>query len=254
VSRFAAGAVVAIAGIFAPSFSVAGEAPKVIAPKIIAYDPTQAVADFLKTATIEMTVAREEPAYDDRVELSWGVALASNYVSSGVTQSDDKPAFQAWGEIASGIVYAGIWLSTVELDPDNWEFDLSWGIRPSFGPLTLTVGYIRYVYDSTGDCCGEWVVDAEVEVSDRLSAFAEVSFDPQAEVADGTLGFTFGLTDSLDFSLEATEGLESGEADWNAGFTWSFNDNLSLDLRYHDADFADPRYVATLAWQGSTSQ
>ncbi len=243
---------IAARGAEAPKFV----APKVVAPKVIAYDPTQAVRDFLKTATIEDTNAREkeEEAYDSSVEFSWGAAVTSNYVSSGLTQSDDKPAFQAWGEMQSGIVYAGVWLSTVKLDPDNWEFDLSWGIRPTIGALSLDISYVRYVYDATGNCCGEWIAAADYEVNEKLMLNSAFDWDPQSDGRTATAGLTLSLLEKLEFSAEIERDLVTYENDWDAGFTWSFSDNLSLDLRYYDAEFADPRYVATVAWQGSTSE
>jgi len=222
-------------------------------PKVLTLDPTLMVADYLDTAAIDANDAGEEPAYDDRLELSWGVALTSNYISSGVTQSDDEPAFQAWGEIASGIVYAGIWLSTVDLDGDNWEFDLSWGIRPEFGPLSLDIGYIRYVYDDTGTCCGEWIAAADYALNDKAMLNGEFAWDPQYETRSASAGLTLALAEQLEFSGAIERDLETHDHNWEAGIAWSFNDNLSLDLRYHDAEFAGPRFVVTLAWQGSTS-
>ena len=209
-------------------------------------------------AVVKLEPGLAEPkasqGYDDRVEFSWFVALTSNYISGGVTQSDDKPAFQAGGEIASGIVYAGIWLSTVELDPDNWEIDLSWGIRPQFGPLTVTAGYTRYLYDETLNCCGEWIVNAELELSDKLSVFAEIAFDPPTDSRDATAGFTLALADKLDFSAEYTDDLVTHDSDWNAGLVWKATDRLSADFRYFDSDLYDARFVVTVTWYGSTAK
>jgi uncharacterized protein (TIGR02001 family) len=230
---------VAALGAFTTSFAVAQAADS---PPVVRLDP-------------ELSAPKPDTeSYDGRVTFGWFAALTSNYISDGVTQSDDKPAFQFGGEIASGIVYAGIWMSTVELDPDNWEIDLSWGIRPQFGPLTITAGYTRYIYDESGNCCGEWVVDGEVEFSEKFSAFGEIAHDPQADSSDVTGGFTLALADALDFSAEFTDDLGTHDSDWNAGVTWKIADSLSADFRYFDADIADPRFVVTLTWSGSTGK
>ena len=40
--------------------------------------------------------------------LNYGVALTSNYIDNGTTQSDDKPALQGYNEGSYGLFYGGL--------------------------------------------------------------------------------------------------------------------------------------------------
>lgn len=230
--------------------------------RLLGYLPVLALPSFATPSSAAEPVVVEAPPgieaagseFSSRVDFAWGVALTSNYVSDGETQSGDRPALQAYGEISSGIVYSGIWLSTVKLEPDTAEFDLYWGLRPRFGPLSLDFNYTRYVYDQTGDCCGEWIAKVEVEVNDTLTFNGEFDYDPQSRDRSATIGLTLALADTLDFSSEIERDLVSGDNDWNAGLKWQATDTLSFDLRYYDSDQFSDRFVVTLAYDFSTAE
>ncbi len=192
--------------------------------------------------------------WSDRIDFALGVAATSNYMSDGFTQSDEGPALQAYGEISSGIFYSGIWMSGVELDGDRIEFDLYAGIRGELGGIALDLSYYRYLYDESGDCCGEWIGKADIALGEKLTLNTEVDFDPQAVVIQGTIGATLAATDEWEVSGAIQENFDTGFSDWNAGVTWSMTDQLSMDLRYYGSDAHNDRIVATLAWDFSTAE
>lgn len=219
-----------------------------LAQPCLAAEPIQVIKAPEEAAT-------QDDAFSDRVDFAWGIALTSNYVtSSGVTQSDDKPALQAYAEISSGIVYTGVWFSTVRLDPDTAEFDLNWGLRNDFGPLSVDVNYTRYFYDHTGNCCGEWIAKASYKLADPLSVSGKFVYDPQTRDRLASFGASLDLSDSLSLSGEIKEKLHNHDTSWNAGLTWQATDTISLDVRYYDSERYDERYVVTLAYDFSTAQ
>jgi len=198
-------------------------------------------------------IAEPETPFSDRVDFAWGVALTSNYISAGETQSGDDPAVQGYFEISSGIVYATVWYSTVELDSDRVEFDLTWGLRPSIGALSLDINYTRYAYDDTGDCCGDWIGKAEYEAG-SVTLAGEIKYDPQTHDRSVTAGLAWEFADKFTASGEVKEKLVDRATSWNAGLTWQATDTLSLDLRYHGSEDFPDRYVATLAYDFSTAE
>ncbi|MEZ5870379.1 MAG: TorF family putative porin [Nitratireductor sp.] len=219
--------------------------------------PSPALA--AESIVIEAPQEAEAEKFSSRIDLSWGVALTSNYVSNGITQSDDKPAAQGYVEISSGIVYTSLWMSSVRLGDDidgydNVEFDLAWGIRPELGPLAFDIGYYRYLYDRTGNCCGEWIATADWKLTDALTVKGGVKYDPASQSRLAKAGFELGFAEKFSVSAEYQENLVDHVNDWNAGFGYQLSDTLSLDLRYHDSEISDPRYVATLAWDFSTAE
>ena len=126
--------------------------------------------------------------------LNYGVALTSNYISDGATQSDDKPALQGYVEGSYGLFYGGVWSSTVDFpgDPefgdDNLEFDLYAGVRPTLGDFSFDLSYYRYLYDSSGDCCGEFVLIAQYPVADFGEVGVEYDYDPVDDTRWGEAG------------------------------------------------------------------
>ena len=210
-------------------------------------------------AVIDAPQEVEPDTFSNRIDLSWGVALTSNYMSNGVTQSNDKPAIQGYVELSSGIVYTSLWMSSVRLGDDidgydNVEFDLAWGIRPELGPLAFDIGYYRYLYDRTGNCCGEWIATADWKLTDALTLKGGVKYDPASHSRLAKAGFELGFAEKFSVSAEYQENLVDHVNDWNAGLGYQLSDTLSLDLRYHDTEVSDPRYVATLAWDFSTAE
>lgn len=193
-------------------------------------------------------------------DIAFGAAVTSRYISRGYDQSDGV-AFQGYIEPSYDMFYAGVWFSTVDgdlvgIDPrDDVEIDLYFGIRPEFGNLSLDIGYARYLYDTSGDCCGEIYAKATYAFTDALSAGAELYFDPENDTTYGVLNTEIGLP--YDFTLSAAIGTwldGSGEgADWNAGISYTFNDMVTVDARYYDSEFGPARFVATLSFDTSWS-
>jgi uncharacterized protein (TIGR02001 family) len=168
------------------------------------------------------------------IDLAFGAAVTSNYVFRGITQSDDSPAFQAYMEATYGMFYAGVWGSTVDFGDDNkGEFDLSAGIRPEFGKLSLDIGYVRYLYTADGDCCGEAYVKADFAVTDAFTIGGEVfqDFDAKTTYLRGKSAYT------LPQDFEVSGGIGSyaqfKQVDWDLGVSKTFGDTATVDLRYY---------------------
>ena len=84
-------------------------------------------------------------------EFSWSVnaAITSDYVFRGVSQSDNDPAVQAGFDATWGILYAGLWGTSVDDDfvgGSDAEIDFYAGIKPTLGPATFDFGVLYYWY------------------------------------------------------------------------------------------------------------
>jgi hypothetical protein len=90
-------------------------------------------------------------------DIAFGGGIASDYIWRGITQSAHKPSVTAYTELrynSSPMLqwYGGI--SGESIDFPNHaaaEIDLYGGVRPTFGPLALDVGFWYYWYPG-GDC------------------------------------------------------------------------------------------------------
>jgi uncharacterized protein (TIGR02001 family) len=211
------------------------------------------------------TASQEE--IQTAIDVAFGATFTTNYIFRGTTQTDDDPALQGYVEASYGIVYAGAWASNVnfgEDETDNIEVDLYAGIRPEFGDLSLDVGYVRYLYDDTGDCCGELYAKATYAFTETFSLGGEYYYDTEAKTswaaakaevgglpwdlaASGSIGTDFGtLTDEE----------EDGETKyaWDAGLSKTFADEtVTLDLRYYDSNQDPARIVGSISFDTSLS-
>ena len=196
-------------------------------------------------------------AIQSAIDIAFGVAVTSNYISRGITQSDDNPAFQAYMEASYGIVYAGVWGSTVDFGDDNKaEFDLSAGIRPDFGKLSLDLGYVRYFYTADGDCCGEAYAKADFAATEALSVGGEVFHDFSAKTTYLRAKASYALPQDFEVSGGFGAYTQFDQKDWDIGVSKSFADTFKMDLRYigfkDDIDTTH-KFVATLSLDSSLS-
>lgn len=84
-------------------------------------------------------------------DILFGTALTTDYVLRGVSQSNHKPAIQGYTEFDYAAtdwlkLYAGVWGSSLWTGFANAEFDITGGVRLSFGNFGLDVGVIDYQY------------------------------------------------------------------------------------------------------------
>jgi hypothetical protein len=114
-------------------------------------------------------VFAEDPAFD----LSAEVAVTSDYMDTGVTKSDHKPALSFELAPSYGIFYAGISGGTIDYDAAEPKFELSFeaGATPEFGDLSVDFNLTRNmkIDDPSSD---EWVpyVTATYAFSETFSA------------------------------------------------------------------------------------
>ena len=190
--------------------------------------------------------------------LNYGVALTSNYIDNGATQSDDKPALQGYVEGSYGLFYGGVWSSTVDFpgDPefgdDNLEFDLYAGVRPTLGDFSFDLSYYRYLYDSSGDCCGEFVLIAQYPVADFGEVGVEYDYDPVGDTRWGELAGALSFVEvwevggAVGTDWGSEEWGEDDKVAWNAGVTRSVGDVASVDLRYYNSNYDPGTAVLTI--------
>ena len=86
--------------------------------------------------------------------LSANVAMTTNYMFRGVSQTDNGPAIQGGFdyEYTPYGLYAGVWGSNVSSEGyagASMELDLYVGWKPTWDKLSFDIGYLRYQYPTT---------------------------------------------------------------------------------------------------------
>lgn len=199
--------------------------------------------------------AMATPAAGQEVTIRGGVTVTSNYVFRSVTQSDNDPAVQPWLEIESSGFYARVWGSGVSFDDpgrgragDDYEVDYFLGYRSSFRGIRYDIGYARYTFDDSGDCCGEAQLTLGIPVTEDFDISPFVGYDTAENDLAAALTATYHINDIL--SVSGTYGRDNRESQdyWDAGFSYALNQQTSVDLRYHDSSKHDSLIVASLSY------
>ena len=211
--------------------------------------------------------------------LSANVALATEYVFRGVSQTAEGPAVQGGFDATCGLFYAGVWASNLDWDVNNAgrnaaSIEMDWyaGIKPKTGRITWDLGVIYYTYPNgsqpafagAGDFEPNYVElkvggSAEIWKDGTLSVTGFFSPDYQFETGNvwtietgfsqvlpkvGMFTPTFSALVGYQQGDDATYNLRIGNGDdhywyWNAGLTLGFLEKWSLDLRYWDSSIGD---------------
>jgi uncharacterized protein (TIGR02001 family) len=94
-----------------------------------------------------------EAAPESAFEVSANLAITSNYVWRGMTQTANSPAVQGGIDLGYNGFYLGTWGSNVEFGDtaNNLEADFYAGYTNSFSGVDFDLGYIYYAYPNESD-------------------------------------------------------------------------------------------------------
>jgi uncharacterized protein (TIGR02001 family) len=205
-------------------------------------------------------------------------ALTSDYIFRGISQSDNDPALQAQVDITYGILYAGVFASSVDLAnlaataDGTLEVDIYAGVKPTWNGVTFDFGVIYYAYPGSEEFSGvddidylEFKAGISGTLFNKLGAYANLfytddGFGNADEVwtVEGGLSKTLFTHRSVAFSASGALGYVDASdptipddaedyAYWNVGITATVKEKYSLDVRYHDTDIGDDNASEPLA-------
>jgi uncharacterized protein (TIGR02001 family) len=216
---------------------------------------------------------KDMPADDREFAYSFTLAVTSDYVFRGFSQTDNDPTLQASAGFTYGIFYAGVWASGVDFgtgfpaDTAEFEADYYAGIKPTYGKFTFDFGVIYYDYPgfkAEKNEALELKAGVSAAVTDSLSVGGTIYYSPDYndkdyQVYEGTVAYTLPTVHIFTPTLSGTLGYVDDDNDdlglggsytyWNAGLTLAV-DKLAFDFRYWDTDvdttLSDERFVATV--------
>lgn len=140
-------------------------------------------------------------------EVGGHVALTSNYIDRGITQSSNDPAIQGSLEYSVGTglgntrAYIGTWSSSVDLEGDrstaNVEIDALFGIRGEIDDFSWDVGGAYFYYPGTrsADNFDYWEIPVVLgyQVNDQLALELTNLFSPENQFNTGLANYIIGL-------------------------------------------------------------
>lgn len=179
------------------------------------------------------------------VELSFGAAVLSEYVSDGIRYSNGA-AVQPYFEVAFGGVYAGAYTSNADADLTGYdrETGVSLGYRGEAGSFSYDLSVNYYTYneafpDFPIEDYAETIASGTFAASDSLYLTAAIGIAPEYDQTDLSLRADY-YTAIEELSLDATFGrVDANYGTWNywsAGVTYTVQETVGLSLAYHDSN------------------
>ena len=190
-------------------------------------------------------------------EVSGSVAMTTDYVFRGVSQTDNGAAIQGSFDWSNDQFYAGVWGSNVNFgatsptDTASMELDAYVGWTPTTGPVSWDLSVVGYFYPNGDDSVSgggemdyfEGIVGAEWEIMPAFSVGGQIAYSPEffGETGDAFYYEINGKYEFNDaFNVSAAWGNQdvddTGDYDtWNIGAAYAIH-GFTLDLRYHDTD------------------
>ncbi len=211
--------------------------------------------------------AQEAPQDTSAPEIAWNVAVGSDYVFRGVSQTEEDPAISGGVDVTMGSFYLGGWASNVSFpgdDDTNAEVDLYGGNRAEVSGWAVDVGGVAYLYTNQPDGTDYDYVEAKLAVSRAVgpaTVGAAVYYSPdffgasEDEATYVEANGAFSPADKWTISGAVGRQFVSSDFDyttWNAGVSYALTDTLTLDGRYFDTDehgfgdIYDARAVASI--------
>ena len=189
-----------------------------------------------------------------QVEASANVALTSDYVWRGVSQTNEDPAIQGGFDLGFGPgLYLGTWGSNVDFgDVENLELDFYGGWATEFeSGLGLDIGYLHYYY---------FADDNDIDFGELYLGLswgmvsAKVSWDPDNKNTYLEAGLEYDVKDyftlaahigTYQFDQDFAPGTDS-YVDWSIGASKEIG-GFGFDLTYYDTNSDGEAFAGNLA-------
>lgn len=213
------------------------------------------IASALTTAAMPDDSSATQDEIQTAIDVAFGAAFTSNYMSKGSTQTQGRPALQGYIEVGYGIVYGGVWASNVRFGGVNdVEIDYYAGIRPEFGKFSFDFGYSHYDYVKDDAVYGEFYGHAEYAVTDELTIGTKYYYEPWADQHWGAAKAEFGGL-PYELAVSGSVGTDFGTRNfgkdkyaWDIGLSRSFYDMFTADVRYYDSNLDPARIVGSISF------
>jgi len=182
----------------------------------LAVSAAAAGGDIEPAPVVVVPVAEEK----SDLSISANMAITSNYVWRGMTQTKDSPALQGGVDLEYKGFYLGTWGSNVDFgdDDNSLEADFYAGYKAEFAGIGFDAGIIQYAYPNA---------------SDEYN-FKEVYFGISKDFE------RFGV------SAKYSWGLDDMPDDWEVGASVKLPMEIGLEGTYGDYDTTGTYYTVAL--------
>ena len=202
-------------------------------------------------AAVLATVVLAEEAKSE-IGVSANMAMTSNYVWRGMTQTSNSPAIQGGFDVDYNGLYAGVWGSNFNGVKSSMEADFYLGYAGEASGLSYDVGAIQYAYPNETDALNFAEVyvglsyDLEVVALSATYSMGQEDAPDNIEIgvsaplpAEIALDITYGMYDTVGDYYSAGLSKSLGKFDYSLAYTGITYENDAID--------ADSNIVVTVA-------
>ena len=194
-------------------------------------------------------------AETSEVGVSANMAMTSNYVWRGMTQSDDSPAIQGGFDLDYKGAYAGVWASNINFgDAEaSLEADFYVGYANEISSFSYDVGYNQYTYPNDTDALNFGEAYAKLGYDFEVASVGAAYYlGVETDTFDAPDAWELSVSAPLpmDFSVDATYGdYDEVGAYYLVGLNKSFG-KFDFTIAYtamdHDNADTEDNFVATV--------
>jgi len=182
------------------------------------------------------------------VDVAYNLALTSDYIYRGASQTDEKPAVSGGIDVSAGSFYVGTWASNVKFgDGTDAEIDLYGGYRTEAAGYALDLGVVGYFYVGEPSGSDYEFVEFKAAASRAIgpaTVGAAVFYSPDFYGIDDEatyLEVNASYSPADKWSVSGAVGqqwldVNDDYLNWNLGVGYALSPVLSVDVRYHDTD------------------
>ena len=161
--------------------------------------------------------------------VSANVALSSDYIWRGMTQSDGPAISGGFDYESDGGFYAGIWGSNVDFnDGAGSELDYYFGYTAEMGGIEFDIGYVAFDYpkNQTGLDFEEIVLGLSIGDLGATFALGQDGAPDYTEISYsiGSIGASYGQYDDYGDNIAITYGFDCGEFECGVSY-FDFSDD-----------------------------
>jgi uncharacterized protein (TIGR02001 family) len=205
-------------------------------------------------ATVALLSAPVAASAQEALSVSGNVALTTDYVWRGVSQSDGGFALSGGLDAGTDLVYFGTWLSNVDFNTEaELEWDIYAGVKPTLGPVTFDFGVLAYLYPQESNLnTFEGKAAATIAAESGLSATLALYYSPDVSGSGASsvyteLGFSAPIPGATvgPFSLSVGGAVGSYSYDhsftdynnWRLALTAATESGWAIEAAYTDTDY-----------------
>ena len=205
-------------------------------------------ASAVAVATLTVSTAATAQSLREP-QVTFNAAVASDYSTRGISQTNGKPVIQGGFDVNYGNFYVGSWASNVDFgDGTKAEIDIYTGVRTQYRGTDLDLRAVGYIYAGQPDGAKYNYMEIRAEAARQIGKtrvgvvvnYAPDYFGVTTDDATYLLG-TVAYAPRDRWTVSGGVGhqwVPSGRDHtmWNVGTTYQATERLAVDVRYYDTD------------------